>query len=86
MLSIIASIAVKWHGNMLRENRYNDAKHVLLTSAVNEQVLLLTAGLRQKTAGTNKLAPKWVEFFQVLERICPVDCKLGLAKMYEDPQ
>ena len=61
-----------------RHKRYYDAKHVPAVFAVNDQVLLSTSGLNLKVAGTNKLAPRFVEPFKVLERIGEVAYKLEL--------
>ena len=52
-----------------RHKRYYDAKHTFAVFAVADEVLLSTSGLNLKTAGTNKLAPRWVGPFKVLERI-----------------
>lgn len=50
-----------------RHKCYYDAKHAAAVFAVIDEVLLSTAGLQVKISGTNKLAPKWIGPFNILE-------------------
>ena len=61
-----------------RQKRYYDAKHTAVYYAVNEEVLLITAGLNLKITGTNKLAPKWVGPLKVFERVGNIAYRLNL--------
>ena len=63
-----------------RQKRCYDAKHTATYFAVNEGVLLSTAGLNLRISGTNKLAPKWLGPLKVTERVGNAAYRLDLPE------
>lgn len=61
-----------------RQKQYADARRSERAFAAGEEVLLSTTNLRLRTPGTQKLMPRYVGPFKVLQAVGPVAYRLEL--------